>query len=149
MHMYVWCGWLFFPGITASGSKHIRYNEHIHTTSRGGFHPKVGFFWYTGLTFWFNYNARYPRDKKNSSKLLRIEMENYPIIMRMGMYWIEPPWISICSIHTYKTKYGYLYSKQGQKVSVEFSHLGKILWQYIWVAGRFRIARKRCIRQDD
>ena len=76
-------------------------NQHIHTTSRGWFNPKVGFFWYTGLTFWFNYNARYPRDKENSSKLLRIEMENYHIIMKMGMYWIEPPWISICLIQTY------------------------------------------------
>jgi hypothetical protein len=34
-------------------------------------------------------------------KLLRIEMENYHIIMTMGMYRIKPPWVSICLIHTY------------------------------------------------
>jgi hypothetical protein len=43
-------------------------------------------------------------------KLLRIEIENYPIIMTMGMYRIKPPWVSICSIHTYQTKYRYWYA---------------------------------------
>jgi hypothetical protein len=36
-----------------------------------------------------------PRVRKILSKLLRIEMENYHIIMTMGMYRIEPPWVSI------------------------------------------------------
>jgi hypothetical protein len=42
-----------------------------------------------------------PRVRKILSKLLRIEMENYHIIMTMGMYQIEPPWISVCLIQTY------------------------------------------------
>jgi hypothetical protein len=50
------------------------------------------------------------RIRKVPSKLSRIEIENYHIIMTMGMYRIEPPWVSICLIHTYKTKYRYLYS---------------------------------------
>jgi hypothetical protein len=50
------------------------------------------------------------RVRKIPSKLLRIEMENYHIIMTMGMYQIEPPWISICLIQTYKTKYRYWYA---------------------------------------
>jgi hypothetical protein len=47
---------------------------------------------------------------RDTSKLLRIEMENYHIIMTMGMYRIEPPWVSICLIHTYQTKYRYWYA---------------------------------------
>jgi hypothetical protein len=46
-----------------------------------------------------------PRVRKILSKLLRIEMENYHIIMTMGMCRIEPPWVLICLIHTYYTKY--------------------------------------------
>jgi hypothetical protein len=42
-----------------------------------------------------------PCVRKILSKLLRIEMENYHIIMTMGMYRIEPTWVSICLIHTY------------------------------------------------
>jgi hypothetical protein len=33
------------------------------------------------------------RDSPKFFKILRIEMENYPITMTMGIYWIEPPWI--------------------------------------------------------
>jgi hypothetical protein len=32
---------------------------------------------------------------------------------------------------------------------VEFGHLGKIIWGYIWVAGRFSNCHKRCIREED
>jgi hypothetical protein len=42
-----------------------------------------------------------PRVRKILSKLLRIEIETNHIIMTMGMYQIEPPWVSICLIHTY------------------------------------------------
>jgi hypothetical protein len=48
----------------------------------------------------FAYGA-IPRVRKILSKLLRIEMENYHIIMTMGMYRIEPPWILVCLIQTY------------------------------------------------
>jgi hypothetical protein len=51
-----------------------------------------------------------PRVRKILSKLSRIEMENYHIIMTMEMYQIEPPWASICLIHTYETKYRYWYA---------------------------------------
>jgi hypothetical protein len=47
-----------------------------------------------------------PRDTSRQgkfSKILRIEMETNHIIMTMGMYQIEPPWVSICLIQTYKT----------------------------------------------
>jgi hypothetical protein len=39
--------------------------------------------------------ARYLTTRKILKKLLRIEIENCHIIMTMGMYRIEPPWISI------------------------------------------------------
>jgi hypothetical protein len=39
--------------------------------------------------------ARYLATRKILFKLLRIEMENYHIIMAMGMYRIEPPWVLI------------------------------------------------------
>jgi hypothetical protein len=39
--------------------------------------------------------ALYLASRKILSKLLRIEMENYHIIMTMGMYRIKPPWILI------------------------------------------------------
>jgi hypothetical protein len=45
--------------------------------------------------------ARYLALGKFLFKLLRTEMENYHIIMTMGLYRIEPTWISICLIHTY------------------------------------------------
>jgi hypothetical protein len=32
---------------------------------------------------------------------------------------------------------------------VEFGHLGKILWGYIWVAGRFSKRHKRYIREEE
>jgi hypothetical protein len=32
---------------------------------------------------------------------------------------------------------------------VEFGHLGKMLWGYIWVAGRFLKRHKRYIREED
>jgi hypothetical protein len=32
---------------------------------------------------------------------------------------------------------------------VEFGHLGKMLWGYIWVAGRFSKRHMRCITEDD
>jgi hypothetical protein len=34
-------------------------------------------------------------------------------------------------------------------VLVEFGHLGRILWGYIWMAGRFLNRHKRCIREED
>jgi hypothetical protein len=43
-----------------------------------------------------NYLQRDNSRQGKFMKLLRIEIENYPIIMTMGMYRIEPPWISIC-----------------------------------------------------
>jgi hypothetical protein len=48
-------------------------------------------------------------------KLLRIEMETNHIIMTMGIYRIEPPWVSICLIQTYKTKYRYWYAVNREK----------------------------------
>ena len=48
--------------------------------------------------------------QENSFKLLRVEMENYHINMKMGMYWIEPPWVSIYLTKAYETKYRCLYS---------------------------------------
>jgi hypothetical protein len=39
--------------------------------------------------------AQYLATRKILLKLLRIEMENYHIIMTMGMYRIEPPWVPI------------------------------------------------------
>jgi hypothetical protein len=32
---------------------------------------------------------------------------------------------------------------------VEFGHLGKMLWRYTWVAGRFSKRHKRYIREED
>jgi hypothetical protein len=32
---------------------------------------------------------------------------------------------------------------------VEFGHLGKMLWGYTWVAGRFPKCHKSCIREED
>jgi hypothetical protein len=32
---------------------------------------------------------------------------------------------------------------------VEFGHLGKMLWRYIWVAGGFSKRHKRYIREED
>jgi hypothetical protein len=46
-----------------------------------------------------------PRVRKILKKLLRIEIENYHIIMTMGIHSIEPPWLPIWLIQTYKTKY--------------------------------------------
>jgi hypothetical protein len=40
-------------------------------------------------------------DCSKQKQILRIEMENYHIIMTMGMYRIEPPWIMVCLIQTY------------------------------------------------
>jgi hypothetical protein len=37
----------------------------------------------------------------------------------------------------------------GTKSLVEFGHLGKMLWRYIWVAGRFSKRHKRYIREED
>jgi hypothetical protein len=44
-------------------------------------------------------------------------------------------WISVLLIETKKL--------------VEFGHLGKILWGYTWVAGRYSKRQKRCIREED
>jgi hypothetical protein len=60
----------------------------------GMFRVQLGYFERAGLS------SRYPF-RKILSKLLRIKMENYHIIMTMGMYRIEPPWVSICLIQTY------------------------------------------------
>jgi hypothetical protein len=35
------------------------------------------------------------------------------------------------------------------KVLVEFDHLGKMLWGYIWVAGRFSKRHKRCMGKEE
>jgi hypothetical protein len=43
-----------------------------------------------------------PRDKENS---LKNYQELNHIIMTIGIHSIEPPWVPICSIHTYQTKY--------------------------------------------
>jgi hypothetical protein len=32
---------------------------------------------------------------------------------------------------------------------MEFGHLGKILWRYTWVAGRFSKRHKRYIKEED
>jgi hypothetical protein len=32
---------------------------------------------------------------------------------------------------------------------VEFGHLGKIIWVYSWVEGRFSKCHMRCIREED
>jgi hypothetical protein len=55
-------------------------------------------------------NARDTSRQGKFMKLLRIEIENYPIIMTMGMYRIKSPWISLWLIHTYQTKYRYWYA---------------------------------------
>jgi hypothetical protein len=55
----------------------------------------------------FFLNARDTSRQGKFSKILRIEMETNHIIMTMGIYQIEPPWVSICLIQTYKTKYRY------------------------------------------
>jgi hypothetical protein len=34
-------------------------------------------------------------------------------------------------------------------VVVEFGHLGKMLWGYIWAAGRFSKRHMRCIIEED
>jgi hypothetical protein len=47
--------------------------------------------------------------------------------MTMGMYWIEPPWISICSVQTYQTKYRYLYTVNRDKT----------FWWNLVIWGRF------------
>jgi hypothetical protein len=41
------------------------------------------------------HTARYLATRKILKIFLRIEIENYHIIMTMGMYRIEPPWVSI------------------------------------------------------
>jgi hypothetical protein len=43
-------------------------------------------------------------------KLLRIEVETNHIIMTMGIHSIKPPWVPICLIQTYRTKYRYWYA---------------------------------------
>jgi hypothetical protein len=45
------------------------------------------------------------RDSPKFIKILRIEIANYPIIIRTGMYCIEPPWISVHPLQSYQTKY--------------------------------------------
>ena len=52
----------------------------------GVFHPEAAFLKYAGLTFLIQLQRAIASRQENSSKLLRIEMENYHIIMKMGMY---------------------------------------------------------------
>jgi hypothetical protein len=54
--------------------------------------------------------ARYLATRKILKIFLKIEIENYHFSMTMGMYRIGPPWMSICLIQTYKTKYIYWYA---------------------------------------
>ena len=51
----------------------------------GMFRAKVAFL-NVGLNFLTQLQCAIPSRQENSSKLLTIEMENYPIIMTMGMY---------------------------------------------------------------
>jgi hypothetical protein len=61
----------------------------------GWFRVQLGYFECAGLS------SRYLATRKILLKLLRIEIENYHIIMTMGIYRIEPPWILVCLIQTY------------------------------------------------
>ena len=51
-------------------------------------------------------------------KLLGFEMENYPIIITMGMYWIEPPWITIYLTKAYKTRYIFILLREEKILGV-------------------------------
>ena len=70
---------------------------------------RLHFLGHSRLNFLIQIICAMARDKENSFKLLSIEMENYHINMTMGMYWNEPPWVSLYLTYAYQKKYRYLY----------------------------------------